>query len=553
MLQPATASARSDCSKGRTDEHGSRELLRGRAPAYEVSSPALVASHPEVRQHSRRCRAAALEDLLRVDSSFDRLPPSRSLSASPPGTERTRSPPNAVVARGRPSRRAVRDPGRPRRARSGPESRTSRYYRTRDFFGSSAAPRRATIGERRDGDRLRAAALAARAGSASPHRVPGARGSVPGRRRQQYEQVRQARVPLDFADEILPAEATAHARSRPTGRAARRPGTVEELEAADPPRPSDDPGGRGSAASPSLPARRDGLRRRLPGDGLPPLRSERSASRASASRAHRQRRHEPRRHHTRRGALGLPARSVARRRPGSAAPAARDRPLGRQPLGRPLRRGARSRPGRRPRSRAARSPARNSPRSGRGYAAVLSTTASGLAAPEARTSLELAPAVLRPHLRRSCLAVVPRVARAVLQLALPMLTQVSSTGSCRSTTCAAAARGVPDRRRAGLACPRRRWVAALPAELRRRALRHRGARPPDRQAPRPADELLQHAADGRHPAPAAGRRRSASSSSRAASRPSPRYQLVVAVRLMVPLQLDARRRLPGHACRFTRD
>ena len=132
----------------------------------------------------------------------------------------------------------------------------------------------------------------------------------------QYDYKRVARVPLDFAEETLPAEVRARrsvsmdqidappTRSRPadasksaaeTGRAVRvRRRSLREEGQAHSQVPAD------------LSDRRDGLRRRVPGDDLPSLWARREPRAHSPARAHESRRIEPAR--TVRGGVGARTR-----------------------------------------------------------------------------------------------------------------------------------------------------------------------------------------------------------------------------------------------------
>ena len=86
---------------------------------------------------------------------------------------------------------------------------------------------------------------------------------------------------------------------------------------------------------PRLPARRDGLRRGLPGDDLPPLRPRRRPLAHPPGRAHVDRRDDAGRDHARRrGARAARALGPRLEEPARRAAAARGRALGRQPLGR---------------------------------------------------------------------------------------------------------------------------------------------------------------------------------------------------------------------------
>ena len=167
----------------------------------------------------------------------------------------------------------------------------------------------------------------------------------------QLDSLPVARVPLDFA-EILPAETEVRpGRPRPgrgdRGRARRsrgRGGVRGEGLRPEAPLVA-------APASPAarLPARRDGLWRRLPRRGHALLRPARLAAADPRARAHVGRRDEPARDRARRrGARARRADGSRLEEQPRRAAAAGDRPLGGKPLGRALRGGREPRSGRRP-------------------------------------------------------------------------------------------------------------------------------------------------------------------------------------------------------------
>ena len=111
--------------------------------------------------------------------------------------------------------------------------------------------------------------------------------------------------------------------------------------------------------------------------------------------------------------LGLAARSVrASKNRLDELPAAGDRPLGGQPLGRRLRVGREARARRRPGARAPARPARrSSSRSGRGYAALVAYTERSPMRRRRGTSLAWLKAFFRPHRRTLLIAGRARVRR----------------------------------------------------------------------------------------------------------------------------------------------
>ncbi|MGN6867151.1 MAG: peptidase domain-containing ABC transporter [Solirubrobacteraceae bacterium] len=176
---------------------------------------ALVASHPEVRTAFEAiAKQRTLWTFLRVHSSFDKLPP-KTLVALAGGLERTEvAAGTAVVREGDPPDALyVIEAGRVRAFRAGEPDLA--YYRTGDFFGEQApllsVPRSASVETVTDCTLLRLSRERAQRLLADYPEL----GALFEQHRQQYEQLRRARVPLDFADEILPAEASVYAKVSP--------------------------------------------------------------------------------------------------------------------------------------------------------------------------------------------------------------------------------------------------------------------------------------------------------------------------------------------------
>ena len=160
-----------------------------------------------------------------------------------------------------------------------------------------------------------------------------------------------ARVPLDFAEELLPADSVMPEKVGLE--------QVDEVREGPPAgaQMAEEWAGAETASRPQadqefparLADRRDGLRRRLPGDGLPPLRAGGQPAAPPEGRLHGSRRHEPDRDRGRRrvGRSPRPLREGVEDAPRRAA-AARRLPLRGQPLGRALRHGRPARAPRRP-------------------------------------------------------------------------------------------------------------------------------------------------------------------------------------------------------------
>ena len=168
------------------------------------------------------------------------------------------------------------------------------YYRKGDFFGElsifKGAPRAASVEAVSE---CTLSALRQDTFNRLLHTYPEFRARIE-ERIAQYDYKNVARVPLDFAEESLPAELRASVQvSADQLDAPARPRATPSKDEATPAEAAARAvrvGGRAfqeeGEAHPPLPARlpdrRDGLRRRLPGDGLPALRARRQPG------AHRQ-------------------------------------------------------------------------------------------------------------------------------------------------------------------------------------------------------------------------------------------------------------------------
>ncbi len=229
---------------------------------------ALARAHPEVRQaFEALARGRALWNFFRIHSGFAALPDDALARSSPGSSGSRRRPGSSSIREGDP-------PGADVRRRGGSPSR-----RSRSEDGADARPRLPAQG--RLLRRAVAASATSRARQASrrsstarcsvcPSELfrqllaehPEFRARMRGASPSSTTTTRLARVPLDFADEILPAEARARrAASRPLPeplagagrrRRARRRRTRRRRRRRRPPLPA------------PLPARRDGLRRRVP-------------------------------------------------------------------------------------------------------------------------------------------------------------------------------------------------------------------------------------------------------------------------------------------------
>jgi HlyB family type I secretion system ABC transporter len=176
---------------------------------------ALAASHPEVRAaFDAIAKQRALWTFLRVYSSFDELP-AEALIALAAGLDRIEIPARTSVVRegDPPGAMYVIEAGRARAFRAGEPDLA--YYRTGDFFGEHAlflgVPRSASIETVTDCVLLRLPRDQFERRLADYPEL----GALLEHRRQQYEQLRRARIPLDFAGEILPADASVHEKVAP--------------------------------------------------------------------------------------------------------------------------------------------------------------------------------------------------------------------------------------------------------------------------------------------------------------------------------------------------
>ena len=290
----------------------------GRVEALRLDSAvfsALTRSHPEVRSaFVVLANERALWNFLRVHSSFSRLP-DKALALLCSDLERVEFAAGEVVIDegDPPGAMYVIEEGRARVFRRDEQGdQDLGYLRNGDFFGERSLfltrPRDASVQAVTECRLLR---LQPELFSRLLEDFPAFRARVE-QRIEQYDYRRLARVPLDFAEEILPAEALAcdvvsPDRAEPLERQTSAfAGAVEYEET---PQSARRPRVRTLPAR--LPARRDGLRRRLPGDGLPLLRPGGRASRTSARPCTRRRDGTSLAGITRGAAeLGLEARSV---------------------------------------------------------------------------------------------------------------------------------------------------------------------------------------------------------------------------------------------------
>jgi HlyB family type I secretion system ABC transporter len=196
---------------------------------------ALAASHPEVRTaFDAVAKQRALWNFLRVYSSFAALP-ADALIALAAGLERTEVAAGTSVVRegDPPGAMYVIEDGRVRAFRAGGADLA--YYRMGDFFGEQGLflgmPRSASVETVTDCVLLRL----------PPEHFERLLADYPElgvpleQRRQQYEQPRPARVPLDFADEILPAEASVYEKVSPDQAEVQHDGASDLETAADSP------------------------------------------------------------------------------------------------------------------------------------------------------------------------------------------------------------------------------------------------------------------------------------------------------------------------------
>jgi ATP-binding cassette subfamily B protein len=193
---------------------------------------ALTRLHPEVRTTFAAIgNQRALWNFLRVQSSFSRLP-NEALALLCSKIERVEIQAGDVVMRqgDPPGPMYVIETGRARSRRAGEDGEDDLgFFRTGDFFGERslflAEPRAATIEAVTDCVLLRLDPDLFRRLLADH---PEFRDRLEQRIRQ-YDYQRLARVPLDFAEEILPAEAAAFEAVRDRGEAT----ATEPLDSAD--------------------------------------------------------------------------------------------------------------------------------------------------------------------------------------------------------------------------------------------------------------------------------------------------------------------------------
>ena len=353
-------------------------------------------------------------------------------------------------ARRRPARPDVRDRAGPACAssRSMPaRRRTSSFLRTGDFFGERSLfleePRAASVQAVSESTLLRFPP------SSFAACLPSTRtsGSRLEQRIQQYDYRRVANVPLDFAEELLPADALLQQVSPEqveprAGRGRARRDGRRDGAATDPARSRTStsstrwiaapPASRWSAATSAAPSPSPHIRELVhtSTDGTTPAGITGGAEELGLD-----------------GALGARVEEPARR-----AATARGRPLGGQPLGRrciasttstsasPIRRAG-----------LRRIPREEFLRQWSGYAAAVDYTERLADAPEARTSLAWLKPFLRPHLRLvAARGRLLAIVAASLEIALPILTQVvvdRVLPHARPTRCSGSLIG-GDRRRA---------------------------------------------------------------------------------------------------------
>src|SRR5438128_1627922 len=176
---------------------------------------ALTASHPEVRaMFEAVAKQRELWNFLRIHSSFSQLP-AEALAELSAGLERTEVRAGTVVIREgeRAGPMYVIEEGRARAFKPGEPDLA--YFRKGDFFGERSLflgePRAASVEAVTDCVLLRfPPELFQRLLADHPQ----FRAAL-DQRLQQYEYRRLSRVPLDFAEEILPAEASVHEKVSP--------------------------------------------------------------------------------------------------------------------------------------------------------------------------------------------------------------------------------------------------------------------------------------------------------------------------------------------------
>jgi ATP-binding cassette subfamily B protein len=190
---------------------GSVEALRLDGAVFS----ALTTSHPEVRaMFEAVAKQRELWTFLRVHSSFSELP-AEALAELSAGLERTEVPAgNVVIREGDPSGPMyVVEEGRARAFKAAQPDLA--YFRKGDFFGDRSlflgVPRAASVEAVTRCVLLRFPPELFQRLLADHPRF---RAALEQRMRQ-YEYRRLSRVPLDFAEEILPAEASVHEKVSP--------------------------------------------------------------------------------------------------------------------------------------------------------------------------------------------------------------------------------------------------------------------------------------------------------------------------------------------------
>ena len=216
------------------DSFGEAGLLSGgvRTATVRASGPvdalrldgavfsALTRTHPEVRpMFEGIAKQRALWNFLRVHSSFASLP-AEALALLAAGLERTEVPAGSIVVREGhpPGSMYIVESGRARALRA--DAPDLAFYRSGDFFGERSLflgeRRAATVETVTDCVLLRFPPALFRL---LVTRHPEFRERLE-QRLQQYEYRQLSRVPLDFAEEILPADASVHDKVPPEQMAA---------------------------------------------------------------------------------------------------------------------------------------------------------------------------------------------------------------------------------------------------------------------------------------------------------------------------------------------
>ena len=498
---------------------------------------ALMHSHPEVRtSFEALAHRHATEDFLLLYSSFSKLPPD-ALDRLADALERI----DVVGGRRSSCRRRPAGPMyvieqghfRAYRRSEGEERTSSTCARAT----SSASSRSIARSRRRRASRRSRTARLLRLRREDFERALGGLPGVPepdraARRAARLPSPREGAARLRRGDP--PGRRRARARERGAGRAARGSRARPRRRSKERSPPSHARTEAAAAVPARLPARRDGLRRRLPRRWSAATSAERSRLADPRGRAHLDGRDEAGRDHAgRRGARARRARGARVEEPARRAAAAGGRPLGGQPLGRRSTRSTTTTCARRPGARArARSRATSSWSSWSGYAALVAYTerlrgrrpSAARASPgSGRSSARTGGSSRSPGCSRSsrpgCSSLLPILTQVVVDQVLPdgdigllWIVLAVIVGVLLAIT--------------GATLVQRYLLSADVGPLR-----HRRARLPHREAARPADELLQHAADRRHRAPAPGvrqvreffvaeRRPGAHRRSRRSSRPS---------------------------------